>query len=138
MPIEKLAQKKVKLIITVDCGVSNNREIEYAQSLGMNVVVTDHHQIPENFTPVCPVINPNRSDSEFPFRDLAGVGVAFFLAAGIRLCIRKKGWFKLAAEPDLKQYLDIVALGTIADMVPLVGQNRIMVMTGIEMMKVSR
>ena len=136
--VNRLAEKKVKLIITVDCGISNEKEIEYAQSLGIDVVVTDHHQIPENFSPVCPVINPNRPDSEFPFRELAGVGVAFFLAAGIRSCIRKKGWFKLAAEPDLKQYLDIVALGTIADMVPLIDQNRIMVAAGIEAMKVSR
>ena len=82
--VNRLAEKKVKLIITVDCGISNEKEIEYAQSLGIDVVVTDHHQIPENFSPVCPVINPNRPDSEFPFRELAGVGVAFFLAAGIR------------------------------------------------------
>ncbi|MGD9161926.1 MAG: single-stranded-DNA-specific exonuclease RecJ [Desulfobacteraceae bacterium] len=136
--VNKLAQQKAKLIITVDCGVSNKKEIEYAQSLGIDVVVTDHHQIPDNFSPVCPVINPNRPDSEFPFRELAGVGVAFFLAAGIRSFIRKKGWFKLAAEPDLKQYLDIVALGTIADMVPLTGQNRIMVTAGIETMKISK
>ena len=136
--IDRLAEQKVKLIITVDCGVSNQKEIEHALSLGIDVVVTDHHQIPDKFSPVCPVINPNRADSKFPFKDLAGVGVAFFLAAGIRLCIRKKGWFRLAAEPDLKQYLDIVALGTIADMVPLTGQNRIMVMAGIEVLKNSR
>ena len=136
--INRLAEQKVKLIITVDCGISNRNEIEYAQSLGIDVVVTDHHQIPENFSPVCPVINPNRPDSEFPFRELAGVGVAFFLAAGIRSCIRKKGWFKLAAEPDLRQYLDIVALGTIADMVPLTGQNRIIVSAGMEIMRTSR
>ncbi len=136
--IDSLAQQNVKLLITVDCGISNRDEIEYAHSLGIKVVVTDHHQIPENFSPACPVINPNREDSKFPFRDLAGVGVAFFLAAGIRSCIRKKGWFELAAEPDLKQYLDIVALGTIADMVPLVDQNRIIVSAGIEMMKTSR
>ncbi|MBN2418955.1 MAG: single-stranded-DNA-specific exonuclease RecJ [Deltaproteobacteria bacterium] len=136
--VNRLAREKVNLIITVDCGISNKKEIEYARSLGISVVVTDHHQIPELFSPVCPVINPNRPDSEFPFRDLAGVGVAFFLAAGIRSFIRKKGWFKLASEPDLKQYLDIVAIGTIADMVPLTGQNRIMVMSGIETMKVSR
>lgn len=136
--IDRLAEQRVKLIITVDCGVSNGKEIEYAQSLGIDVVVTDHHQIPENFSPICPVINPNRSDSEFPFRELAGVGVAFYLAAGIRSTIRKKGWFRLAAEPDLKQYLDMVALGTIADMVPLTGQNRIMVMAGIDVMRNSR
>jgi len=136
--IKRLAEQKVKLIVTVDCGISNKKEIEYAQSIGIDIVVTDHHQIPEDFSPVCPVINPNRTDSEFPFRELAGVGVAFYLAAGIRSYIRNKGWFKLAAEPDLRQYLDMVALGTIADMVPLTGQNRIMVAAGIETMKFSR
>ncbi len=136
--IERLHKENVRLIITVDCGVSNKREIEYAKSLGMEVVVTDHHQIPEDFEPVCPVINPNRADSAFSFRSLAGVGVAFFLAAGIRQCIRKKGWFKQAPEPDLRHYLDLVALGTIADMVPLTGQNRIIVTAGIEAIRSSR
>ena len=111
--IDTLCKENVRLIITVDCGVSNKKEIEYAKSLGMGVVVTDHHQIPEDFSPVCPVINPHRPDSTFSFKPLAGVGVAFFLAAGIRQCIRKKGWFKQANEPDLRHYLDIVAIGTI-------------------------
>ncbi len=136
--IDRLHKEDVKLVITVDCGISNKREIEYAKSLGMEVVVTDHHQIPEDFEPVCPVINPNRADSAFSFRSLAGVGVAFFLAAGIRQCIRKKGWFKQAPEPDLRHYLDLVALGTIADMVPLTGQNRIIVTAGIEAIRSSR
>lgn len=136
--IKTLAGQGVKLIITVDCGISNSREIKYARSLGIKVVVTDHHQVPEEFLPACPVINPNRKESIFPFRELSGVGVSFFLAAGIRAGIRQKGWFKLAAEPDLKEYLDIVALGTIADMVPLTGLNRILVTAGIEVMKGSR
>jgi len=136
--IHKLAKKGVKLIITVDCGISNIKEIELAQSLGIKIVITDHHQIPEDFSPVCPVINPNRPDSRFPFKALAGVGVAFFLAAGMRTRIREKGWFKYATEPDLKQYLDIVALGTIADVAPLNDQNRILVVAGMEAMKTSR
>jgi single-stranded-DNA-specific exonuclease len=136
--IEMLHKENVRLIITVDCGVSNIGEIEYAKSLGMEVVVTDHHQIPDDFEPVCPVINPNRADSAFSFRSLAGVGVAFFLAAGIRQAIRKKGWFRHAPEPDLKHYLDLVALGTIADMVPLTGQNRIIVTAGIEAIRSSK
>jgi single-stranded-DNA-specific exonuclease len=138
LAIDRLYKEEVRLIITVDCGVSNKREIEYAKSLGIDVVVTDHHQIPEDFTPLCPVINPNRADSAFSFRSLAGVGVAFFLAAGIRQCIRKKGWFRHVPEPDLRQYLDLVALGTIADMVPLIGQNRIIVTAGIEIIRSSR
>lgn len=136
--IEMLHGENVRLIITVDCGVSNKKEIEYAKSLGMDVVVTDHHQIPDDFEPLCPVINPNRADSTFSFKSLAGVGVAFFLAVGIRQSIRKKGWFRQASEPDLRHYLDLVALGTIADMVPLTGQNRIIVTAGIEAIRSSR
>jgi single-stranded-DNA-specific exonuclease len=136
--IKILSDKGVRLIITVDCGISNTEEIEQARSLGIEVVVTDHHQIPNDFNPVCPVINPNRPDSSFPFRDLAGVGVAFFLVAGIRARMREKGWFEKCLEPDLRDYLDLVAIGTVADMVPLVGHNRIMVLSGIEVMRNSR
>ncbi len=136
--IEKLAQRGVKLIITVDCGISNQKEIEQALSMGVRVVVTDHHQVSDDFEPICPVINPNRQDSSFPFRALAGVGVAFFLVAGIRARMREIGWFEKCLEPDLKNYLDLVALGTVADMVPLIDHNRIMVLSGMEVMKNSR
>ena len=136
--IRKLSESGVRLIITVDCGISNRREIEMAKGLGMKIVVTDHHQIPEDFDHLCPVINPNRHDSRLPFRELAGVGVAFFLAVALRSCLRDRGWFTEGRhEPDLKQYLDIVALGTVADMVPLIDQNRILVRSGIEVMKKS-
>jgi single-stranded-DNA-specific exonuclease len=133
--IKKLRQDGIRLIITVDCGISNRKEIELAKKLGVNMVVTDHHQIPEDFDPVCPVINPNRHDSLFPFKDLAGVGVAFFLVIGLRARLRDMGWFKDQPEPDLKRYLDIVALGTVADMVPLIDQNRILVQSGLQVMK---
>jgi single-stranded-DNA-specific exonuclease len=133
--IKKLRQDGIRLIITVDCGISNRKEIELAKKLGVNMVVTDHHQIPEDFDPVCPVINPNRHDSLFPFKDLAGVGVAFFLVIALRARLRDMGWFKDQPEPDLKRYLDIVALGTVADMVPLIDQNRILVQSGIQVMK---
>ena len=125
-------------MITVDCGISNKREIRLARDLGMEVVVTDHHQVPEDFDPICPVINPNRPGSLFPFRGLAGVGVAFFLAVGLRSLLRDEKWFEETREPDLKAYLDLVALGTVADMVPLKGQNRILVTSGMEVMKNSR
>ncbi len=138
LAIKKLSESGVRLIITVDCGISNRKEIEMAKGLGMKVVVTDHHQIPEDFNPVCPVINPNRHDSLFPFKELAGVGVTFFLVIALRSCLRDRRWFiDSRPEPDLKQYLDIVALGTVADMVPLIDQNRILVRSGIEVMKKS-
>ncbi|MFC1868793.1 single-stranded-DNA-specific exonuclease RecJ, partial [Thermodesulfobacteriota bacterium] len=136
--LEKLAGRGVRLIITVDCGTSNRKEIKLAGDLGMKVVVTDHHQIPEDFDPMCPVINPNRPDSLFPFKGLAGVGVAFFLAICIRSTLRDRNRFKESPEPDLKQYLDLVALGTVADMVPLTGQNRVLVRSGLEVMRDSK
>jgi single-stranded-DNA-specific exonuclease len=136
--IEKIAKGGVSLMITVDCGTTDRREIELAKGAGMNIVVTDHHQVPEDFEPLCPVINPHRSDSSFPFKNLAGVGLAFFLTVALRSALRDEGWFKNAPEPDLRHYLDLVALGTVADMVPLLDQNRILVKWGVDRMKVSQ
>ena len=133
--VTRLSERGVRLLITVDCGIANKKEIEFAQSLGIKVVVTDHHQIPKDFEPICPTVNPNRTDSLFPFRSLAGVGVAFFLAVAIRAALRDRNRFNGIAEPDLKKYLDLAAIGTVGDMVPLTGQNRIIALHGIEAMK---
>jgi single-stranded-DNA-specific exonuclease len=126
------------LIVTVDCGISASREIALARELHLNVVVTDHHQVPRTSRPDCPVINPHQPECPFPFKYLAGVGLAFFLAVAVRAALREKGWFNGRPEPDLREYLDLVALGTIADRVPLVGQNRILVKTGLRRMADSR
>jgi len=136
--IERIVKRGTDLIITVDCGISNGKEIALAKDLGMEVIVTDHHQLPKGFEGNCPVINPHQPDCLFPFKDLAGVGVAFFLAVGIRAVLRKRGWFKTRHEPDLREYLDLAALGTVADRVPLIGQNRILVNTGMDVMVKSR
>lgn len=136
--IERLAEQGVRLIITVDCGISNKNEIELVKKLGMKVIVTDHHQIPSDFEPVCPAINPNRAESLFPFKDLAGVGVAFFLVIALRAGLRERNRSRDVPEVDLRQYLDLVALGTVADMVPLTGQNRIIVNSGMDVMKNTR
>jgi len=133
--VEKIAEGGTGMIITVDCGISDAKEISLAGMLGMKTIVTDHHQLPEGFEPLCPVINPHRPDSVFPFRYLAGVGLAFFLAAGVRSALRERGWFRTRPEPDLKKYLDLVALGTVADMVPIQDQNRVLVSAGIEKMR---
>ena len=135
--VEKMARDGVGLIITVDCGTSNRNELELAREREIKVVVTDHHQIPKDFEPICPVINPHRSDSSFPFQNLAGVGLAFFLAIAVRAALREQGWFRERPEPDLKHYLDLVALGTVADMVPLLEQNRILVKWGMERIRAS-
>ncbi len=130
--VETIGRNGTGLIVTVDCGSSHERETAFAQGLGMKVVVTDHHQVPDDFQPNCPVINPHQPGCPFPFKDLAGVGVAFFLAVAVRADLREKGWFKTRPEPDLKEYLDLVALGTVADRVRLMGQNRILVNSGLE------
>lgn len=135
--IEKISKDGMGLMITVDCGIADMKEIEFATQVGMKVVVTDHHQVPEDFEPVCPAIDPHRPDSSFPFKNLAGVGLAFFLAIAVRTALREGGWFKNKPEPDLRQYLDLAALGTVADMVPLLDQNRILVKSAIEWMRTS-
>ena len=136
--IDKIAGKGPGVIITVDCGISNAKEVAFAKGLGMKVVVTDHHQVPDGFKEICPVVNPHRPDCLFLFKDLAGVGLAFFLAVAIRAGLRQRGWFEKRPEPDLKEYLDLVALGTVADRVPLLDQNRILVSSGMGCMANSR
>jgi single-stranded-DNA-specific exonuclease len=136
--IEQIGRNGTGLIITVDCGISGAREIDLAKGLGLEVVVTDHHQMSGESRLNCPVINPHQPDCPFPFKDLAGVGLAFFLAVAIRAALRDQGWFKGRSEPDLREYLDLVALGTIADRVPLLGQNRMLVRGGIRRMADSR
>jgi single-stranded-DNA-specific exonuclease len=136
--VERIARRGPGLIVTVDCGVSNNQEIAFAESLGMKVVVTDHHQVDESFTPLCPVVNPHRPDCSFPFKHLTGVGLAFFLAVALRSALRKRGRFAPHPEPDLKDYLDLVALGTVADMAPLLDQNRLLVKAGLDKIRTTR
>jgi single-stranded-DNA-specific exonuclease len=132
--IKLIRENGTGLIITVDCGISNDREVSLAKRLGMDVVITDHHLVPSGFQPQCPVINPHQPGCSFPFKGLSGVGLAFFLAVGLRAALREKGWFKSRSEPDLRDYLDLVALGTMADRVPLLGQNRILVSGGVSRM----
>jgi len=132
--IRKIAAGDTELIITVDCGISSPSEIDLAKSLGLEVIVTDHHQLPAHFEPRCPTINPLRPDSPFPFRQLSGVGLAFYLAIAIRAHLREAGFFRGRPEPDLKCYLDLVALGTVADIVPLTEENRIVVKSGLRVL----
>jgi len=136
--IRQIAQNGTGLIITVDCGISNRDEIALAKNLGVKVVVTDHHRVPEGFRALCPVVNPHQPGCAFPFKGLAGVGLAFFLAVSIRAALHKKGWFTKGPVPDLKEYLDLVALGTVADRVPLLDQNRILIKGGLGVMAKSR
>ncbi|MCM8771221.1 MAG: single-stranded-DNA-specific exonuclease RecJ [Candidatus Omnitrophica bacterium] len=118
--IDFASQHNVKLLLTVDCGISNTEEIEELCRRHIDVIVTDHHEARDERIPACTaVIDPKRYDSVYPYRDLAGVGVAYKLAQ----CI---------TQETLEDELDLVLLGTVADMVPLTGENRILVKKGLE------
>lgn len=129
--VKKLAATGIKLIITVDCGSSNGPEIDLASSLGVDVVVTDHHELPGEAPAAAAVLNPKQKGCAFPFKGLAGVGVAFNLVMALRARLREAGWFK-TAPPNLKRYLDLVSIGTVADLVPLMDENRILVSYGLK------
>lgn len=129
------ADDGVAVVISVDCGVSAIAEARLAAELGLDLIITDHHQPPPDLPEALAVINPQRKDSQFPFNDLAGVGVAFFLLVALRRRLRHDGWFDGRSEPDLRTLLDLVALGTIADLVPLQGVNRLLTRTGLQLIE---
>ncbi len=131
--IDKIKSDNVNLIITVDCGISDYDEISYAGSLGMDVIILDHHAVPDKIPEAAAVINPTRSDCRFPFKDLAGVGVAFNFLIALRGRLREDNFWKNGEYPNLKEYLDIVALGTIGDLSPLIDENRIFARIGLEL-----
>jgi single-stranded-DNA-specific exonuclease len=123
-----LAGAGVRVMITVDCGGVSHREIELARRRGIDVIVCDHHQVADTPLPACAVLNPIASDAGFPFSGLCGAGVAFYLALGVRMRLREAG---ASVLPDLRRSLDLVALGTIADLVPIVEENRVLVKYGL-------
>ncbi|HSP97677.1 MAG TPA: single-stranded-DNA-specific exonuclease RecJ [Candidatus Dormibacteraeota bacterium] len=125
--IERLAAAGAKVMITVDCGAVSHREIALANERGMDVIVCDHHQVAETRPPALAVINPIERDAGFPFSGLCGTGVAFYLAWGTRMRLRERG----GPVPDMRRLLDLVALGTLADLVPVVEENRVLVKYGL-------
>ena len=126
--IEKIVNEGYSLMITVDCGISAIEEIDYANSLGLETIVTDHHEPGEVLPKALAVVDNKRKDSTYPFRDLAGVGVAFKLcqAIGMKLELKEETYLK---------YLDIVCVGTISDIVPLVDENRVITKLGLLLVK---
>ncbi|HEX2229287.1 MAG TPA: single-stranded-DNA-specific exonuclease RecJ, partial [Candidatus Binatia bacterium] len=129
--LKRLSDTGVTLTVTVDCGISNAPEVAAAREFGLDIVVVDHHQPPEELPPAVAVVNPHRRDCAFPDKGLCAAGLAFYLVMGVRAKLRANGWFKDSAEPDVRRYLDIVTLGTIADMVPLRGVNRTLIRRGL-------
>ena len=136
--IDRLRAQNVGLIITVDCGVSDREEIDYARSLGIDTIVLDHHEVPPALPQAAAVINPNRSDCPFPFKQLAGVGIVFNFLIALRGGLRNIGFWSSRPYPNLRDYLDLVALGTIGDLSPLVDENRIFSRIGLELINEDR
>lgn len=127
-----LAGEGITLVITVDCGITSYEAMEAAHNLGMDVIITDHHQARDVLPTAHAVINPNRKDESFAHKELAGVGVAFYLLMALNRELRSKNFFsEKKPQPDLKSFLDLVAVGTIADVAPLTGLNRILVKVGL-------
>jgi single-stranded-DNA-specific exonuclease len=132
--IRLLKEKGTGLLITVDCGIGNFEEVSFARDQGMDVIITDHHEIPDRLPPAYAILNPRQKDCSFPFKALAGVGIAFNLIIALRSYLRDSGHFANDPPPNLKEYLDLVSLGTVADMVPLVDENRIFVKYGLKLL----
>jgi single-stranded-DNA-specific exonuclease len=124
--IKSLCQQGNTLVITVDCGIRGTSEVERARRMGMDIIITDHHSISTPIPPAIAVVNPCRQDSAYPFSQLAGVGVAFKLLEALFQSLGKEG--------DLDELLDLVVLGTVADMVPLISENRYLAKQGLEIL----
>jgi single-stranded-DNA-specific exonuclease len=131
--VDRLADAGAGLIVTVDCGVTAHEEVAYCAERGIDVVVIDHHTVPVELPRAVAVINPHRGDDDAGAEHLCAVGVTFNLCLALRRRLRDEGWFSDARpEPDLRHALDLVALGTVADVVPLVDDNRVFVTWGLK------
>lgn len=129
--IEEIARQNYTLMITVDCGISGIDEVEYANSLGIETIITDHHEQAEIIPNALAVVDAKRKDNKYPFNQLAGVGVVFKLiqAIGFSLGLEEKEYLK---------YLDLVCVGTISDIVPLVDENRVIAKLGLKLVEVTK
>ena len=138
--VELAIPMKPNLIITVDNGIVSFEGVDRANEAGIDVVITDHHLAEETLPNAVGVINPNQLGDEFPSKNLAGCGVAFYLMLALRGALRDLTWFQSQAipEPNMAQFLDLVALGTVADVVPLDKNNRILVQQGIKRMRAGK
>ncbi|MDA8230957.1 MAG: single-stranded-DNA-specific exonuclease RecJ [Magnetospirillum sp.] len=130
-----LQAKGCAVVVTVDCGTTAFAPLEAAATAGIDVIVVDHHEAEAALPPALAVVNPNRLDEDSPHGHLAAVGVAFLLLVAVNRALKAAGWYSAGrSAPDLLQWLDIVALGTVCDVVPLVGVNRALVAQGLKVM----
>ncbi len=124
-------EQKPQVIVTVDNGISSIAGVARAQAAGIDVIITDHHLPGTELPRACAIVNPNLADCRFGSRNMAGVGVAYYVMGQLRGELRSRGWFNDRGEPNLARYLDLVALGTVADVVPLDTNNRVLVHQGV-------
>ena len=129
-----LREEGLRVVVTVDCGTLAFEPLEAAHAAGLDVIVVDHHLAEPGLPPALAVINPNRLDESGTCGQLAAVGVAYLLVIAVNRALRAAGWYGDRAEPNLLQWLDIVALGTVCDVVPLTGLNRPLVLSGLKVM----
>jgi len=134
------AEREPDLIVTVDNGISSHAGVATAQGLGISVLITDHHLPGDDLPPADVIVNPNQPGCHFPSKCLAGVGVMFYVLTALRAELRQRGWFEMTGiePPNLGDVLDLVALGTIADVVPLDRNNRILVAAGLARIRAGR
>jgi single-stranded-DNA-specific exonuclease len=130
----QLARDGASVVLTVDCGTAAHEPLKAARDLGLDVIVADHHTAEASLPPAFAVVNPNRLDDDSGQGHLAAVGVVYLLVVAVNRALRAGGWYKDRTEPDLIQWLDLVALGTVADVVPLSGLNRALVTQGLKIM----
>jgi single-stranded-DNA-specific exonuclease len=129
--LTSLESQGARLIITVDCGIRSLPEAEHARALGLDLIITDHHHPSAELPPALAILNPKQPGDAYPDKDLAGVGLAYKLADGLLRHLRERG-IALPSDLYIEDYLDLVALGTVADLAPLVGENRSLVRAGLE------
>jgi len=138
--VDQAHARGAQMILTVDNGISSHTGVDRAHELGIPVLVTDHHLPGETLPDAEAIVNPNLRDCTFPSKSLAGVGVAFYLMLALRAHLRDQGWFAARglAEPNLAELLDLVALGTVADVVPLDANNRILTWQGLSRIRAGK
>ncbi|MCH7930415.1 MAG: DHH family phosphoesterase, partial [Proteobacteria bacterium] len=132
--LKRLKDEGAGVVITVDCGVTAHQPLAAAADAGLDVIVVDHHLAEPKLPQAVAVVNPNRLDDTSGCGELAAVGVTFLLVVGLNRALREAGWLAGRGEPELIDLLDLVALGTVCDMVPLTGVNRALVAQGLKVL----
>jgi single-stranded-DNA-specific exonuclease len=133
--LQKIYDGGSSLVISADCGITAVKETAFAREMGLDVIITDHHQVGEEGLPqAIAVLNPHQKECNYPYRFLSGVGIIFKLTIAVRSALHAKGWEK-SRLPNMKKHLDLFALGTIADVAPLTGENHVLTLHGLEAMR---